>query len=107
MVHRSPLFGAHTAPALFICKTWQPQRAVLESPAAPTPNRLLVIGTVHDAATPYAGAVALTKALGNATLITWNGQNHTATAYSSCIADITTRYLTELTVPAHGTTCPP
>ena len=107
MGDRSPLFGAHTAPALFTCRTWQPERAVLDQPAAPTPNRLLVIGTVHDAATPYAGAVALTEALGNATLLTWNGQNHTATAFSPCIADIVAHYLIDLTVPPEGTTCPP
>ncbi len=103
----SPLFGAHTAPALFICKSWQPERSPLEPPAAPTPNRLLVIGTTHDAATPYAGAVALTKALGNASLLTWDGQSHTAMAFSPCIADLATTYLIDLTLPAEGTICPP
>lgn len=107
MARRSPLFGSHTAPALFTCKAWQPRRAFLDRPVAPTPNRLLVVGTVHDAATPYAGAMALTEALGNATLVTWNGANHTATAFSPCIADIVTRYLIDLTVPPDGTTCPP
>ena len=92
-----PIFGAHDAFHLFVCKTWQPQRAVLEPPVAPTPNRLLVVGTIHDSATPYVGAVALTKVLGNATLLTWEGRNHTATAYSTCIADAAARYLIDLT----------
>ena len=61
MARDYPLFGAHSAFNLFACKTWQRQRTVLEPPVAATRNRLLVVGTVHDAATPYAGAVALTK----------------------------------------------
>jgi len=107
MARDYPIFGAHDAFTLFECKTWQPQRAVLEPPVAPTPNRLLVVGTIHDSATPYAGAVALTKTLGNATLLTWDGENHTATAYSTCIADAVARYLIDLTVPPDETHCPP
>ncbi len=107
MARDYPLFGAHSALNLFVCKTWQPQRSVLEPPVAATPNRLLVIGTVHDAATPYIGAVALTKILGNATLLTWDGNNHTAMGYSTCVADIAARYLIDLTLPPDGTHCPP
>ena len=81
--------------------------SVLEPPVAPTPNRLLVVGTIHDPATPYAGAVALTKILGNATLLTWDGNNHTAMAYSTCIADAAAHYLIDLTLPPDGTHCPP
>jgi hypothetical protein len=36
MAHDFPLFGAHTAFNLFACKTWQPQRSVLEPPVAPS-----------------------------------------------------------------------
>ena len=73
---------------------------------APTPNRLLVVGTIHDSATPYVGAVALTKILGNATLLTWEGSNHTAMAYSTCISDAAAHYLIDLTLPPDGTHCP-
>jgi pimeloyl-ACP methyl ester carboxylesterase len=107
MARDYPLFGAHAASNLFGCKTWQPQRSVLESPVAPTPNPLLVIGTIHDSTTPYVGAVALTKALGNATLLTWDGNNHTAMGYSTCIADTAARYLIDLTLPPADTHCPP
>jgi pimeloyl-ACP methyl ester carboxylesterase len=107
MAQSYPLFGTKSAFDLFACKTWQPQRSVLEPPVAPTPNRLLVVGTLHDPATPYAGAVALTKILGNATLLTWEGNNHTAMGYSACIADISARYLIDLTLPPRGTHCPP
>ena len=107
MARTYPVFGANSASNLFACKTWQSQRSVLEPPVAPTPNRLLVVGTIHDPATPYAGAVALTKILGNATLLTWDGSNHTAMAYSTCIADAAADYLIDLTVSPDGTHCPP
>jgi hypothetical protein len=68
--------------------------------------RLRVVGTIHDAANPYAGAVALTRILGNATLLTWDGENHTAMGYSTCIA-AAAEYLIDLTVPPDGTHCPP
>ena len=34
MARDYPLFGAHSAFNLFVCKTWQPQRSVLEPPVA-------------------------------------------------------------------------
>lgn len=107
MAQSYPLFGTNDAFNLFACKTWQPQRSVLEPPVAPTPSRLLVVGTLHDSATPYAGAVALTKILGNAELLTWDGNNHTAMGYSTCIADAAADYLIDLTLPTDGTHCPP
>ena len=107
MERNYPLFGEHTAANLFACKTWQHQRSPLPPPVAPTPNRLLVVGTIHDPATPYAGAVALTTILGNATLLTWNGDNHTAMASSRCVSDTAARYLIDLAVPPDGTRCPP
>jgi pimeloyl-ACP methyl ester carboxylesterase len=89
-----------------VCSGWQPQRSVLEAPTAPTPNRVLVLGATHDPATPYAGAVALTDIMGNASLLTWEGTGHTALVNSPCIADHVARYLIELVVPAEGTHCP-
>ena len=41
MARDYPLFGAHSAFNLLACKTWQPQRSVLEPPVASTPNRVL------------------------------------------------------------------
>ncbi len=66
----------------------------------------LVIGTTHDPATPYAGAVSLTRDLGNARLLTMNGDNHTAYGGNSpCIDAAVEGYLLGGTLPAAGTTC--
>ena len=46
--------------------------------AATSAARILVIGNLHDPATPYQGAVDLAKTLGNAEVLTWDGEGHTS-----------------------------
>ena len=72
-------------------------------PSAPAP---LVVGTTHDPATPYSGAEALAEQLGNAALLTMDGDGHTAYGgNSACIDRATEAYLVDLTLPAEGTVC--
>ena len=74
-----PMFGVNGAAGLFTCQQWQPERTVLPLPTAPnTAAKILVVGNVHDPATPYQGAVDLARTLGNAVLLSWNGQGHTS-----------------------------
>jgi pimeloyl-ACP methyl ester carboxylesterase len=74
--------------------------------ANPSAPPVLVVGTTHDPATPYAEALALTEELGNARLLTMDGDGHTAYGgNSSCIDSATDSYLVSLTVPAEGTVC--
>jgi hypothetical protein len=73
------------------------------SPSAPT---ALVVGTTYDLATPYAGAIQLTRQLGNARLLTMEGDGHTAYGgNSACIDAALDAYLISLTLPAAGTVC--
>ena len=66
----------------------------------------LVIGTTYDPATPYSGSVAMVEALGNARLLTMEGDGHTAYGGKSpCIDSTTATYLVEATLPAPGTVC--
>jgi pimeloyl-ACP methyl ester carboxylesterase len=70
---------------------------------SPTP---LVIGTTYDPATPYSGSIAMVEALGNARLLTMEGDGHTAYGRNSaCIDASTDAYLVEGAVPAAGTVC--
>ncbi|MFL6098008.1 MAG: alpha/beta hydrolase [Blastococcus sp.] len=74
------------------------------APSSPTP---LVIGTTFDPATPYSGAVSTVRELGNARLLTMDGDGHTAFGRNSaCIDSATSSYLTAGTLPAPGTVCP-
>jgi hypothetical protein len=66
----------------------------------------LVIGTTYDPATPYAGAVSLVADLGNARLLTMEGDGHTAYGgNSACIDAATDAYLVDGVLPAEGTVC--
>jgi pimeloyl-ACP methyl ester carboxylesterase len=72
-------------------------------PSAPTP---LVVGTTYDTATPYPGALRLVQDLGNARLLTMDGDGHTAYGgKSACIDAAMEAYLVELVLPAAGTIC--
>jgi hypothetical protein len=100
------MFGLWSAASLFSCQQWQPDRTVPPKPTAPSSaNTVLVVGNLHDPATPYQGAVDLTAALGNGVLLTWEGEGHTAYLRSSCVDEVVDRYLVDLAVPEAGRRC--
>jgi pimeloyl-ACP methyl ester carboxylesterase len=66
---------------------------------------ILVIGTTGDPDTPYQDAVALSRRLDNAELLTFDAEGHTAFGRSACATDAVVGYLVDLKVPAKGTTC--
>lgn len=104
---RFPIFGLWSAPALFSCQQWQPQRTVPPLPKAATPNKVLVIGNLHDPATPYQGAKDLAKTMGNTELLSWDGEGHTSYLQgSTCIDNYVDDYLVDIKLPPDDTTCP-
>jgi pimeloyl-ACP methyl ester carboxylesterase len=102
-----PVFGLAGAWWLVGCKYWEGERAVLPVPQDVPAPPIVVVGTRHDAATPYSGAVAMARFLGSGHLLTWEGYTHTAYLQTPCITQAVDAYLVELAVPAKGTTCPP
>jgi pimeloyl-ACP methyl ester carboxylesterase len=69
-------------------------------------NTPLVVATTYDPATPYRGAKALVHDLGNARLLTMQGDGHTAYGGNSpCIDDAVDAYLLNGALPAPGTVC--
>ncbi|MCL2780519.1 MAG: alpha/beta hydrolase, partial [Actinomycetia bacterium] len=99
-VTKYPMFGLWAASSLFSCQQWQPNRHLLPPPSAAGSKPILVIGTIHDPATPYHGAQVLADALGTGVLLTWDGQGHTAYGKSDCIDTKVDYYLVNGTVPA-------
>jgi pimeloyl-ACP methyl ester carboxylesterase len=102
----SPVFGESWAWSLAWCEgvatSDHAQPAVDASESAP----IVVIGTTRDPATPYEQAVALTKQLGSAVLITREGDGHGGYDMgSSCVDDLVNRYLAEGTVPKRQIVC--
>jgi pimeloyl-ACP methyl ester carboxylesterase len=53
----------------------------------------LVIGTTGDPATPYQQAVSLSKMLSGATLLTYEGEGHTAYGSDDCVNEYVEEYL--------------
>ena len=106
LAEQYPVYGQYGAGWLLGCKYWAVERHVLPTPSAPTAPPIVVVGTRHDPATPYAGAVALAKVLGSGHLLTWEGETHTAYGQTDCVTEAVDAYLVDLVVPEDGTVCP-
>lgn len=100
-----PLFGPSQALSLLTCQSWQRSRHPVPPVHATGSAPVLVVGTVNDPATPYRSAQALSRELSSGTLLTWDGQGHTAYPKTSCVASSVDSYLIDLTVPKDRT-CP-
>lgn len=67
---------------------------------------ILVVGTTNDPATPYKWAEALASELSSGTLLTYEGEGHTAYGRSNdCVLDTVGAYLLAGTVPETGKRC--
>ncbi|WNI24041.1 alpha/beta hydrolase [Streptomyces sp. ITFR-16] len=103
----SPVFGKGFAWAALNCAYWPVRatgtaRPVKAEGAAP----IVVVGTTRDPATPYAWARALADQLASGTLLTYEGDGHTAYGRGSdCIDTAINTYLLEGTPPPAGKKC--
>ncbi|MGC9666558.1 alpha/beta hydrolase [Planosporangium sp. 12N6] len=100
-----PMFGPSSALNL-ICAQWPAKRDPYPAGAAKGAPPVLVVGTTGDPATPYEQTPKLANMLGVGTVLTWEGEGHTAYPQTRCVTSAVNRYLVDLTVPAKGTTCP-
>jgi pimeloyl-ACP methyl ester carboxylesterase len=103
---QAPVFGPLLAWGLLGCAVWPvpPTRIPAPTTAAGSPP-IVVTGTTNDPATPYQWAVDLAHELQHGVLVTWQGENHVAYFYSSCVRDVDQAYLIYGTLPAAGTIC--
>lgn len=108
----APVFGPSMAWTNVVCSDWPVKPAngdtagtvIHASGAAP----ILVVSTKYDPATPYEWGVQVADELDSATLLTYDGDGHTAyTSGSSCIDDAVDAYYLNGTMPAEGTVCAP
>lgn len=103
----SPVFGEGLAWASLNCTYWpvratgRPHRTEAKG-AAP----IVVVGTTRDPATPYKWAKALASQLDSGTLLTYDGDGHTAYGRGSdCVDTAINTYLLEGTAPTDGKRC--
>lgn len=103
----APTVGAWFGYGGTICAQWPvPEAGGLDDYSAQGAAPIVVIGTTNDPATPYAWAESLADTLSSGTLLTYEGEGHTAYGRSnSCILDAVDAYLIDGTVPAEGTRC--
>ena len=103
----APLFGASIVWGSLTCAYWPVPPAPAAAAASGKAPPILVVGDLHDPATPYAWAQALSHELPSGVLLGWNGEGHTSYMEgSSCIDDAVDEYLTALKAPRSGTVCP-
>ncbi|WP_461170019.1 alpha/beta hydrolase [Arthrobacter sp. Z1-15] len=103
----SPTLGKYLGYGGITCEAW-PYDAVNEPHEihASDADDLLVIGTTGDPATPYEWSVSLAEQLDSATLVTWEGEGHTAYGRGDeCIADTVDDYFIDGTVPSGDKVC--
>jgi hypothetical protein len=101
-----PLFGAPLALGLLNCSLWLGKRDPYPvGPATGSPP-IVVVGTTGDPATPYESTAKLAGLLGTGTVVTWNGEGHTAYPETRCIRNAVDAYFIDLKIPAKGLTCP-
>lgn len=102
----APVFGPLLAWGLVGCATWAvpPTRTPASTTATGSPP-ILVTGSTNDPATPYQWAVNLSHELRNGFLLTFQGDDHVAYYYSSCVRSYDQTYLISGTLPPPGTTC--
>ncbi|HEX5495117.1 MAG TPA: alpha/beta hydrolase [Mycobacteriales bacterium] len=100
-----PLFGPSQALSLLTCQVWQQVRHPVPPVHAAGSAPILVVGTVNDPATPYKSAQALSRELSSGTLLSWDGQGHTAYPKTKCVTSSVDSYLVNLTIPDKKT-CP-
>ncbi|WP_327676254.1 alpha/beta hydrolase [Kitasatospora sp. NBC_00458] len=105
----SPVFGEFTAWGLTGCTGWPvPGRSDHPEVSAPGSAPILVVGNTGDPATPYEGAQAMARQLGEGVGvgITLEGQGHGGyDTGNPCLKEAVDGYLLADRVPAAGTVC--
>ncbi|UYG18068.1 alpha/beta hydrolase [Brachybacterium huguangmaarense] len=107
LAETSPTFGGSMGFTGMACGLWPegPVRKPAEIHAKGS-DLIVVIGTTGDPATPYPWAQALAKQLDNSTLITWEGEGHTAYGRSGgCVEDAVDQYILDGTAPEKDLVC--
>lgn len=104
----SPLFGKSQRYSQTTCATMpKPEHPLVKRFVAEGSDPIVVVGTIGDPATPYEWAVAFQKAFANSTLVTWEGEGHTAYGRAGkCIKDALDAYLLNGKVPEKDLRCP-
>lgn len=103
----SPLFGPAIETSLLACTGWPPGIPDTRRVDAPTAPEALLVSTTGDPATPYPGAYAMARALGNdSRVLTHRGDGHGAYfAHNRCVTATVDAYLMDGALPGPRAVC--
>jgi pimeloyl-ACP methyl ester carboxylesterase len=104
---QAPTWGAYLMWSSLPCGFW-PVKATgaPQKVSAQGADPIVVIGTTRDPATPYEWSVRLRDQLADASLITFDGDGHTAyTRSNACVDGAVDAYYLKGTVPKDGLRC--
>ena len=107
-VQQYPLLGGYTGSTKLGCDPRYPEPPASEQLGdvrVTGAKPILILGTTHDPATPYAGALDLANRIHGSRLVSFDSTEHTAYTKSACIDSIVDAYLLRGTVPKSGITC--
>jgi pimeloyl-ACP methyl ester carboxylesterase len=107
MVEAGPNFGWLMATALQLCDTFPVQRDLIPSSVPASVPPVLIVGSVHDPATPYVWAQRMHAALDGSRLVTYGGAAHVAWNFtkSACVDSAVNAYVLTGNPPAGDLTC--
>jgi pimeloyl-ACP methyl ester carboxylesterase len=88
-----------------VCVNWPTTKKPLGSLVSTAPRTALVVGGSKDSRTPLVWSSGLTQAMGNARLLTRDGDGHISFDRSRCVREALGRYLTTFVLPDAGTIC--
>ena len=101
----APRLGAGWIQEMLICANWDIAPGGGFDVSANTENRIVVVGSVGDAATPLEGTRNMVQALGHARLVISPLEQHTTYGADKCVTKIVDEYLLNLTDGPDITTC--
>ncbi|WP_054055235.1 alpha/beta fold hydrolase [Alloactinosynnema sp. L-07] len=108
LAEKSPHLGGavSSATALAGCIGWptRPNPVHAGAPVWGAPPSLVVQST-HQAYAPHSAGDAMARQLPGSVVLSREGDDYSMFMLSQCVRDATNRYLTELALPAPGTTC--
>ena len=77
---------------------------VLKVPGTLGPH-VLIIGTTRDPATPYVNSQSLHDQMKGSSLLTYDGDGHTATGRNDCVDRFVSSWLIDGVLPPDGSRC--
>ena len=103
---QAPDFGAPEAWGTLPCNFWpEPPTGKPMKVHLTQALHVLVVGSTHDPATPYAWSKSLAEQVDGAVLLTRTGDGHTGYFSSSCVRSWVDGFLISLDTPPKGTAC--